>query len=362
MSVMTSAHVSAGRLRRAGPPGASATDWALRVALLLLVVAAGWLVYVLMRPLPIAEAAAAPRVPAIPALPDTTRPTEQRRDLLSRLSAPNLFDAEREPWSARSEAVSSDNPAAGDASDDARSNRRRGGSARTADAGGNPPGVTRADALPDDVKQALAGLMLRAVFVNSEGKPVAMISRVFSGTNPFLADPYQPGDEFEDKQFPQAKWVVEEIDVSARRVVLSRNGTTTSLELYPASAAAKPEAAKPTAAEPAALPKVVSRSANEARADLISAGLSPEEADRVLQLSAMNEGDAQTQAKLDALIKQTEGASDAAQAKKRRGPPPGMENIIKMLRESNKPSDDQPPALAPDEKPAEPATEQTKPR
>jgi hypothetical protein len=128
-------------------------------------------------------------------------------------------------------------------------------------------------------------------------------------------------------------------------VVLSRGGVTTALELYPLVAAPKP-APEPAAAVPAG-PEVIVRSANEARADLISGGLSEADADRLLLLAGMSEDDAATQARLDDLAAASAATADPNKPAKRKGPPPGMESIIKLMREAAKPVEPTPQEIRP---------------
>jgi hypothetical protein len=339
----------ASRLRRSGPPGATAIDWAWRGALALLAVAGAWLVFVAVRPLPVpaADAVEGDAVPMLSVPRPTDEANDHRRALLAKLSSVNLFDAERESWSTRAQDGSGVDPVAGGGKP---GHRTKGGKlpdakGQQAAGEGAPSVIVRGDALPEDMKQAIAGLALRAVFADGRGKPVAMISRVFAGPNPFLADPFSAGDEFEDKQFPQAKWRVESVEVAERRVVLSRGGVTTALELYPLVAAPKP-APEPAAAVPAG-PEVIVRSANEARADLISGGLSEADADRLLLLAGMSEDDAATQARLDDLAAASAATADPNKPAKRKGPPPGMESIIKLMREAAKPVEPTPQEIRP---------------
>lgn len=341
------------RLRRAGPPGASPIDWANRGALLVLAAAVVWFAYVIARPMP-APLAADVSVDAVPTIPGPRAPdesTDRRRGLLAQLSSANLFDAQREAWSSQGQ------PRAETEQAEPRrpghhpgKERAPGGKGQPASASGSPAAIVRGDALPDDVKQAVAGLALRAVFADAKGKPVAMISRVFASQNPFVADAFVAGDEFEDKQFPQAKWKVEAVELAARRVILSRGGVTTAIELYPSVSIPKPAATEPAAAAPTAavVPEVISRSPNEARADLISGGMSAADADRLLELVKLPQEDAATQARLDELAASS-AAAEAGKPTKRKGPPPGMEGIIKLMREAANPAEEKPPETPPAE-------------
>ena len=326
--------VPASRLRRCGPPGADAFTWATRLALLALVAAAAWSAWTATRPLPTGLSSDHVSPGGFePPMKDPRLPAEQRRERLDALAQVNLFAADRLGWSPRAEPPPIDTAAAPGTAPttgpaDLPTNLRVGNASIA---------LTPSSSIPDDVKQALTGLALRAVMISPHGsdEPVALISRVHAGPNPFVADSFRVGDEFEDKQHAQAKWKVEAIDVPAARVYLSRSGATVALLMYSGvsdpSKAAAPGDPGANAATPKP-PKVVARSANEVMAELKASGLSDADVARLMELADLPPDQAQSQAALDALAAVQERERAAADKSKRTGPPPGMEKVIEMMR------------------------------
>jgi hypothetical protein len=168
---------------------------------------------------------------------------------------------------------------------------------------------------------------------------VALISRVHSGPNPFQADPFREGDEFTDQQHPQASWRVEAVDAAGSRVILSRSGVVVPLLLYP-EGMARPQTPEPgaSAAPTERTIKVVPRTRQEAAAELLAGGLTQAQVDELLHLSELDADKAAAEAALDELVAQpaTDAPGDTAAKPKRRAPPPGMEGIVKLMREASR--------------------------
>lgn len=342
MTPMTSASrpLPRSRTRLIGAPGAGALTWVNRVAAVALVGAGAFVAYMLLRPLPSVPDVMAQQPVALPPVVNVDVPTTARRDRIAALTKQNPFHASREAWAIREPApLNPDGSPASGASGAGGPGALAGSTSTPAHIDGRSINVTDNASLPDDVKTALTGLMLRGVFEQAKDQPRALISRVHAGPNPFAADVFAPGDEFEDKQHPQAKWRVEGIDVPGRRVILSRSGVNAALELYPAYARPDRAAAAADAAPPApVVPVVVARSENEARADLISGGLTEAEADRLLELARLAPDQAVVQAALDALAAGAAADAKAGDKATRSAPPPGMEAVLEMMKKAATPS------------------------
>lgn len=331
------------RLRAPGNRAADTMQWITRAGAALAVGAALWLALAVVKPISSAERVEEPPPPPIPSFESPPVERWDRREVLARLGGVNLFDAEREAWSARPRERAADGeakpgepkpappPAAGTLS---------------TSIGGQSVLVTKAEALPEDVKTALTGLMLRGIYVPpGAGEPVAMISRVHGGPNPMLSDVFRPGDEFEDKQHPQAKWRLIAIDQPGRRVVLQRGGINAVLSLY---ARAASTVAPGASAEPKkAGATIIVQTRGEIASSLREARVSEEEIARLLELAAMSPEEASASAKIAALAK---AAKDQAKDQKpgRRSPPPGLEAIAKLLQQAPQTTPEvEPPAEVP---------------
>lgn len=285
--------------------------------------ALAWLGFAAVRPLPRAAPSAGEAIPSVPIVSMPAATAAERREMLALLGSENLFDAEREAWSGRRAAA--ETPMEGEGA--AEKKPAATGGETTIVAGQAVP-VTKPAALPEDVKQALTGLALRGVYApKGDGQYVALISRVHGGPNPLLSDAFRAGDEFEDKQHPQAKWKVVAIDGPGRRVVLQRGGVNAVLEMYVQSASA-PKPAEPAApAKPAV--SVVAQTKEEIEAALRGAKFSEEKVARLMELAAMEPDQAAAAAALAALAR----SEKEAQAKPgKRPPPPGLEAIARLLQ------------------------------
>jgi len=342
--------ISRARLRRAGPPGAGAADWAARVAVLALALAGIWTLWTVLRPLPspALRDGAEPSVDA-PAIEFSSETSEQRRARLDELARQNRFAAGGMAWKPKVDPLPEAPVVAGAEG------------AETPAAPVTPTvkadsQLTPLDRVPDDVKQALAALELRGLLTDYDGTALAMISRVHNQSRS-ASTPYRVGDEFEEESNSQAKWRVVAIDWLGRRVLLSRSGVTVALALYKgqatiAAASAKAQAAA-TVEEASApvvargkpdpqrtgvpgAPAVVIRDRVAALAELRAAGVSEEDIAAIA--AALDE--AQTKPAPAA-------AAQGEAAPARSGPPPGMESILKLMQEQSKqnaaPQGDPPP-------------------
>lgn len=305
--------------RRLRPPGVRSADgltWATRAGVALTTIAAVWLVMVLVRPLPAGEAAQPDSPPSLPSVEARSASLDQRRALLAVLTSENLFDDERTHWAAAAPAA-----AASESAPSPSSVKAHGATAPTARA-----------SVPEEVKLALTGLALRGVYRPPDGsEAVALISRVHAGPNPLVSDPFREGDEFEDKQHPQSKWVVRSIDASAGVVLLERGGAVVALEMFPSGGVGRESAgASAAVAEPptGTRPVIVESSREEVAAELKAAGLGEDEVARLLDLAGMSAAEAAAASAMDAMARDMEANERAS----RRAPPAGLDAIIKLLR------------------------------
>lgn len=326
------------RLAAPGNRPADAARWTARGGIALIALASAWLLFAAVRPLPTPDPIESDHPPPIPSVGQHAPSLDARREALARLGGVNLFDAERETWSARRR----DDPKSADATKPAETKPPPAGTQGTS-IGGQTIQVTKAEALPEDVKLALTGLALRGIYTAPAATtPVALISRVHAGPNPLLSDAFHEGDEFEDKQHPQAKWKVVAIDAAGRRVILQRGGINAVLSLYAASAAVASEPAKPTDAAKPLGPTINLQTKEQVEAALRAANVSEEEIKRLLSLAEMAPEEAATAAKLEALARAEKEAPND-QKPGRRSPPAGLEAIAKLLQQAPKPPEDAPP-------------------
>lgn len=332
------------RLATAGARVTDAVQWTTRIGLIFLALAFSWWIFTALRPLPAPVfvddlAAISPPSPAA----DDAAGVERRREILSRLNRENLFDAERMAWTMRAEAP----PESPQQAPAAQPTAAPGAAAESI--AGKKLIVTGPDSIPEDVKQALTGLALRGIFLPpGSQEPAALISRVHAGTNPLASDVFRAGDEFEDKQHPQAKWKVMAVDAPRRRVILQRSNINVALRLYATGAPAAPLSAAPEPESPKS-PVLVARTRDEVEADLRAANLSEEQIRRLLQLAEMTDDEARASIALEEMAR-AKPPEEVQQQTGRRAPPPGLEAIARLLQQA--------PTIRPDPEP--PAEEEPK--
>ncbi|MBL8745544.1 MAG: hypothetical protein JNK58_04215 [Phycisphaerae bacterium] len=335
-----------------GNQPADAWQWTTRGGLVLIAIALTWMLITLWRPLDGTDRSESERPPTIPSLELASEAPNSRRELLARIGDVNLFDAEREAWSPRRR----DEPKNPQSAETAEARKPPAAGTQTATIAGQTVQVTKAEALPEDVKAALTGLALRGIYTPpSSSAPIALISRVHAGPNPLVSDAFRAGDEFEDKQYPQAKWKVIAIDAVGKRVILQRAGINAVLPLYASSTLASESVGKaPGAAKPAGT-SITLQSRQEVEAALREAKLGDEEIQTLLRLAEMEPDAAAAAAKLEAIARAEKNAPKDPAAG-RRPPPPGLEAIAKMLQQTPKGLSDQDnPPPEPDAKPPESA-------
>lgn len=328
----TSERLPGARLTLAGAPGADALTWAARAACAALLLAALWWVWALVRPLPGSEGADAALPPRVPSIPESLPADPQRIALLEALSRDNFYAFDRRAWTRLPMATAAGANSPDGQSADAPAQPGAPGQIATSviDRAGAPIAFTPTENLPDDVKKALSALELKAVRAERDGGGVAMISFVHSPTRQ-LSAAYRPGDEFKDEANPSAPWRVVAVDISHRRVLLSRSGVTASLPLYKGlGEGPTTTAASETSATVAGL-RVEGRTRDEVIMDLRNKGLAEadilaviEELDRQLELSG--------ESPVVSLERIVDAPADAAgEAGARRTPPAGMEAILQMM-------------------------------
>lgn len=339
MSGGSTMRIGRGRRLRSGGRGPDGLDWALRVGVVVVCLSACWTGWSMLRPLPTPDAPTPVVMPDVPVHADDVEDEAARALALTELVRDNLFDDERRMWSAPAATVTGapvepKGPAGGEVADP--SGSPAGGDRATVSIDGRTVELTKAESVPDDVKQALTGLALRGIYRVGGGEALAMISRVHAGPNPLMSDVWREGDVFEDKQHPQAKWRLVAIDAAGSRVILERSGTTLALEMF----TSRPMVAASAAPAARVERRVIERTREEVAADLLAAGIPEEEVSRLIKLAELSEEQAEVQRKLNALTAKpasvessVEATSDGEKAKPaRRGPPPGLELIAKMLQ------------------------------
>lgn len=327
-----------GRLAIAGAQGADAITWISRVSVAALAVAVLWWVWVIVRPLPAADAEQVAALPVIPTLSAPTADDARRAELVESLGRENLYSADRRPWvrlpmaSAPGESTSS---ATADAKPAAGSEAAGPGAAIAGDPGSIA--FTPTERLPEDVRKALSTLELKAVRAESTGAGVAMISFVHSPTRQ-LSTAYRKGDEFKDEANPGASWRVEAVDLKRRRVLLRRAGVVAALPLYkglgegPAVGVSGDDESALTIAGI----KVEGRTRDEVIIDLRAQGLSETDIQAVideLDRQLADSGDSPVKVLGDLVATPEE---DAADGEARRTPPAGMEAVLQMMATQSK--------------------------
>lgn len=246
-----------------------------------------WVSVAALRPMPEPEIAEppAPATIAAPALASAT--LESRDRLLGALaSAGNIFAPDRLPWPApKQEAASGDTAeAAPDSSSPtaaatpASAPVKIGGGAASAPAYDSIP-VSAAP--PPAIERDLKKLRLRGVYRDG-GSRVALITGAGTPPNSARAQPRRVGETFGEES-----WTVVAIDDARPRVILSRAGVNVELAMRDLGDAIARTSSRPAVAQPAPPPVVVhTRTVEQARAELLAAGVDPALVEETLSLSA----------------------------------------------------------------------------
>jgi len=261
----------------------SPTTWANVASGAAMVIGAVWVIVALTRPLPAADVAGSAPIdpPARTPAPWASSDSSERATALAMLTAAgNIFAPDRAPWPERALA-----DAGVEAPEDP---------AAPADAPPEPVAVAadpsqppayetiRVERTPPPaIDRELKQLHLRGVLRTGAG-PAAVIQDAGDPATRGRALILRPGEPFR-----AGDWRVVAIDADQRRVILSRSGVNVELSLYDIPAGAAVVRRPPGPVAPLAPPGVVvrTRTPEQARADLIAAGLTEAEADEILRLA-----------------------------------------------------------------------------
>ena len=269
---------------------AGGADAALRVATvagaLALLGATVWVSVAALRPLPEPDIAEPP-APAAIAAPAYSPATVETRDRLlgSLADAGNIFAPDRMPWPAPTNNIaSSDAPdAASETSSPTSATRPESVSAMTGAVSTAPAydSIPVTAAPPTAIERDLKKLRLRGVYRDGSAR-VALITGAGATPNTNRAYPRRVGETFGEES-----WTVVAIDDTQPRVILSRAGVNVELAMRDLGDAIAGGSSRPAAAQPAPPAVVVhTRTIEQARADLLAAGLDPALVEDTLALSA----------------------------------------------------------------------------
>jgi len=260
---------------------------------------------------PVGEVAAPPAIPAIPAVRATVA---DRESTLASLTKRNIFSANGAFWLAPPEPDAvADNGAPGSGGD------------RSAPPMPIPV-ITQSDPIPPDLKPALDNLRLAGVRINPAGVAFAMFVCASDLTTMIQRT---AGEEFVDKQNPQAPWRIIDIDTTHDRVTVERSGKRVSLALY-ANEPIPVVVAPPPAPVPATSPAPKFQIERASEADVV----------RDLRAAGVDEKDI---AALTELLRKDPEAFARAQAEALGAPaqeaPTGIGEVFKFMQQAKESKD-----------------------
>ncbi len=244
-----------------------------------------WVSVAALRPMPEPEIAEPPAPATIPSPALAPATLESRDRLLGALaSAGNIFAPDRLPWPAQKQEIASGDKAEAALESSALTAAASPASApvkigeRAAVAYDSIP-VSAAP--PPAIERDLKKLRLRGVYRDGESR-VALITGAGTPPNSARAQPRRVGEAFGEES-----WTVVAIDDARPRVILSRAGVNVELAMREIGDAIARTSSLPTVAQPAPPPVVVhTRTIEQARAELLAAGLDPALVEEALALSA----------------------------------------------------------------------------
>lgn len=288
-------------LRPAGARGATPVVWATRAGCAVLAAGAIFAAWSALRPLPEPGAVDAPAIPTVRHGFGAQESLDAREAILARLSgAGNIFAPDRSDWKTqtadrrgqRPDGEGADEPKS-EAKPDPRAVAQTPPKQSTTTPGAPIPfdSIPVVEKPPAGVAKDLSDLRLRGVYTTPEGT-VALIGTIRQ-KNSKRAEPRRVGDLFGDEE-----WSVVAIDEVGKRVILGRAGINVQLSMWdyqsPLASAKPAAAAAPQVVKPSVV--VYSRTPEQVRADLLAAGISPDEIEEVLALSESTPSEAVAEA------------------------------------------------------------------
>ena len=306
--------------------GRAPSAWATIAAAAALASGAVWLGVAVVRPMPATPTARAATSPERRPTPIAESPRAvERAALLARLDEMgNIFAPDRAPWPDSAIADAADEPT--HEVSDAPVRPPIAPATPTGSAG--PPAYDQievAQTPPPAVDREMKSLHLRGIFRTPRGA-AAMIQDAADTTSRGRALLLRRGQSFRN-----GDWRVVAIDAEGKRVILSRAGVNVELSLYdiPAGAARVAQAQAPVV-QPAPPSVVVqTRTPEQARADLLAAGISAADVDEILRLAQeapANPAIAATPEPSAPVLKSAPGVSD------------DMRALLKMMAEGVSPT------------------------
>lgn len=326
----TATRLAPDRLRAGGPRNADAYVWAGRVAVGGAALAAIWLAFAALRPLPTPDAEPGVEFPAPPRLPETGAQLAERERLVAALSSANYFSPDRAMWKPHEPKASAADATASGAAAETPPPLVAPAPERPLERAANPfDRIPLTDPKTSRIAAKIKEVELRGVY-SFGGDPAALISLT---TDPRRrAVSVRTGDAFGD-----GEWKLLAVDEHRDRVIVSRGGENFMLSLYPETVASAGAARPPVpAAEPphAAGPRVTVRTPEQVRAELEKAGVPTEEIDALLAAAQSDPGAAPSQPESPAAIAQSPagtGATPPASGDPEAASPAGLRSILKVM-------------------------------
>lgn len=317
------------RLTPGGPGSTDVVGWLTRGGVVLVALAAAWLVFCAVRPLPVPGRAGAPAIrPARPIEPPEIT-VAQRQKLLDSVMTTNWFSPTHQMWTHQDitdqMAVQSKKPT---------KTAQRQTSKADESATSNDPeaangllNTTSPDKLPDVLAKAYANLDLRGIRMRADGRLVAMLTTVQSPTRP-ATTPCAIGDSFTDEKFPDEAWKIVLIDATNDRVYLRRAGNTVQLPLWKSGGltVAKVDG------ENAAAPKGPSR--DEIIAQLRAAGISEADIAETLRMAESTD-DAKKPPPKPTDVQSLKAATERIEKSSVPDDVKGVADVLKMMSSKN---------------------------
>lgn len=321
-----------------------------------------WLVYAAVSPLPTEPASTPPTLAEWRPLAPHGASLDQRQRVVAQLSTDNPFSFGRKPWAGSAQAA---------APDVAQTNTNQSAaSIQPVNSPAMPIAVAQA---PEDIRKALESIELKQIHTNRNGELIARIGFVHSPTRN-MTRAVVAGEQFKDEPAGN-EWKVLEIDAKNNRVVLQHKDRAISIPLFPSGVVAEPSASGEIVPTVAAKPDpvVIERSREQVVKDLRDANIP--ERDIVELLKLMEERQARTKpegAPVEPAATPATATTTTVEAPVQpiapptassgKGPPPGLEGVLRMMAQQQKEIEKTAPLKKEPEKKADaPAPESPKP-
>ncbi len=332
------------------------------VATLAFVAGAGWAAYAWLAPVPeVGVLIAPPPVPTTPTLkPGPSRPTDERAADLTALTRSNAFISPLHPITAQGpepaddEVVTDAPPTSPDPPAPVE--------VLTTDDDLPPIPITRQEDAPDDVRTAFINLRLVGLHRARDGTPYASIA--FATAKNASPPPLPRGADFTDPTHKDVPWTVSRVDMSAKRIIVSRSDVNLALPLF--SRTARLATAGAASSVPAQGEIVIAyRTLDEAIHEMREAGVSDADLMEVLEEMQRLEDEAQgieppssaevANQKLDQILPSAPGAQPAQEGGA--GPQPDdFARVMRMMASGKSPLEpEEDPQPDPAEDPADPS-------